>query len=113
MHLDWLNNIVETRPDGDRTEELFIHEAAHLSIDPYVYGEQEWIDAVNLDGNYLSKYAKDNPNSEDIAEVFQAYIAVKYFPERISNTLKDTILSVSLNRFKYFDYLNLDLSIYK
>ena len=113
LHLDWLNNIVETRPDGDRTEELFIHEAAHLSIDPYVYGEQEWIDAVNLDGNYLSKYAKDNPNSEDIAEVFQAYIAVKYFPERISNTLKDTILSVSLNRFKYFDSLNLDLSIYK
>ena len=103
FHTDWLNNTVETRPDGDRTEELFIHEAAHLSIDPYVYGQQGWTDAVNLDGNYLSKYAKDNPNSEDIAEVFQAYIAVKYFPERISNTLKDTILSVSLNRFKYFD----------
>ena len=113
LHIDWLNNIVETRPDGDKTEELFIHESAHLSIDPYVYGKQEWADAVSLDGNYISTYAQDNPNSEDIAETFQAYIAVKYFPDRISNSLRDTILSVCLNRFKYFDSLNLDLSIYK
>ena len=113
LHIDWINNIVETRPDGDRTEELFIHEAAHLSIDPYVYGKVEWNEAVNLDGNFISTYAKDNPNNEDIAETFQAYIAVKFFPERISNNLRDTILSVCLNRFKYFDSLNLDLSIYK
>jgi len=113
FHTDWLTNIVETRTDGDKTEELLIHESAHLSIDPYVYGQQGWTDAVNLDGNYLSTYAKDNPNSEDIAETFQAYIAVKYFPDRISNSLRDTILSVCLNRFKYFDSLNLDLSIYK
>ena len=113
FHIDWLNNIVETRLDGDKTEELFIHESAHLSIDPYVYGKQEWTNAVNLDGNYISTYAQDNPNSEDIAETFQAYIAVKYFPDRISNSLRDTILSVCLNRFKYFDSLNLDLSIYK
>ena len=113
FHTDWLTNIVETRTGGDKTEELLIHESAHLSIDPYVYGQQGWTDAVNLDGNYLSTYAKDNPNSEDIAETFQAYIAVKYFPDRISNSLRDTILSVCLNRFKYFDSLNLDLSIYK
>jgi len=113
FHVDWLNNIVQTRPGGDRTEELFIHESAHLSIDPYVYGQQGWTDAVNLDGNYLSNYAKDNPDSEDVAETFQAYIAVKYFPKRITSSLRDTILSVSLNRFKYFDSLNLDLSIYK
>jgi len=113
FHTDWLINIVETRPDGDKTEELLIHESAHLSIDPYVYGQQGWTDAVNLDGNFLSTYAKDNPDSEDVAETFQAYIAVKYFPDRISNSLRDTILSVCLNRFKYFDSLNLDLSIYK
>ena len=112
FHTDWLT-LVETRFSGDRTEELLIHESAHLSIDPYVYGQQGWADAVNLDGNYLSTYAKDNPNSEDVAETFQAYIAVKYFPDRISNSIRDTILSVCLNRFKYFDSLNLDLSIYK
>ena len=112
FHIDWLT-LVETRFNGDRTEELLIHESAHLSIDPYVYGQQGWTEAVNLDGNYLSTYAKDNPDSEDIAETFQAYIAVKYFPDRISNSLRDTILSVCLNRFKYFDSLNLDLSIYK
>ena len=113
FHTGWLDNLVSTRPDGDRTEELMIHESAHLSIDPYVYGQEGWNEAVLLDGNYLSTYAKDNPDSEDVAETFQAYIAIKYFPERISNSLRDTILSVCLNRFKYFDTLNLDLSIYK
>ena len=113
FHIDWLNNTVETRPGGDKTEELLIHESAHLSIDPYVYNQQGWIDAVNLDNNYISTYAKENPDTEDVAENFQAYIAVKYFPERISNSLRDTILSVCLNRFKYFDSLNFDLSIYK
>ena len=112
FHTDWLT-LVETRFSGDRTEELLIHESAHLSIDPYVYGQQGWTDAVNLDGNFLSTYAKDNQDSEDVAETFQAYIAVKYFPDRISNSLRDTILSVCYNRFKYFDSLNLDLSIYK
>ena len=113
FHIDWLNNTVETRPGGDKTEELLIHESAHLSIDPYVYNQQGWIDAVILDNNYISTYAKENPDTEDVAENFQAYIAVKYFPERISNSLRDTILSVCLNRFKYFDSLNFDLSIYK
>ena len=113
FHIDWLNNTVETRPDGDKTEELLIHESTHLSIDPYVYNQQGWIDAVNLDNNYISTYAKENPDTEDVAENFQAYITVKYFPERISNNLRDTILSVCLNRFKYFDSLNFDLSIYK
>ena len=113
FHIDWLNNTVETRPDGDKTEELLIHESTHLSIDPYVYNQQGWIDAVNLDNNYISTYAKENPDTEDVAENFQAYITVKYFPERISNSLRDTILSVCLNRFKYFDSLNFDLSIYK
>ena len=113
FHSDWLINTVENRPDGDRTEELFIHESAHLSIDPYVYGQQGWIDAVIQDGNYLSTYARDNPDSEDVAEIFQAYIAVKYFPERISKSLRDVILSVCLNRFKYFDTMGFDLKIYQ
>ena len=113
LHPEWIEGVVESFPGGNRTEELLIHEAAHLSIDPYVYGKPEWISAVNLDGNYISNYAMEFPDREDIAETFQAYIAVKYFPERISNSLRDTILSVCLNRFKYFDSLNLDLSIYK
>ncbi len=113
IHPSWIEEVVEIYPGGDRTEELLIHESAHLSIDPFVYGDENWKNAVELDGNYISNYAMNFPEREDIAETFQAYIAVKYFPERISNTLRDTILSVCLNRFKYFDTLNLDLSIYK
>jgi hypothetical protein len=113
FHPEWIQGVVMPYPGGDRTEELLIHEASHLSIDPFVYGDVEWSSAVQLDGNYISNYAMEFPEREDIAETFQAYIAVKYFPDRISNSLRDTILSVCLNRFIYFDSLNLDLTIYK
>jgi uncharacterized protein YoxC len=79
FHIDWLTNIVETRPDGDKTEELLIHESAHLSIDPYVYGQQGWTDAVNLDGNFLSTYAKDNPDSEDVGRDISGLYCSKIF----------------------------------
>jgi len=113
IHPLWIDEQVENFSGGNRVEELLIHEAAHLSIDPFVYNDSNWDDAVSLDGNFISNYAQEYPNREDIAETFQAYIAVKYFPDRISNSLRDSILSVCLNRFKYFDSMNLDLSIYK
>ena len=99
-------------------EETLIHEAAHTSIDAYHYPDREtngqnWIQAVDNDGCYISDYARDYPYREDIAELMPLYIAVRYFPDRISNELRDKILSCNINRIEYFDSLNLDMSIYE
>ena len=105
--------------DSGIVEEALIHEAAHTSIDAYHYPErltngENWIEAVNKDGGcYISDYAKDNPFREDIAELMPLYIAVKYFPERISSELRDKILSCNINRILYLDSLNLNMSIYE
>ena len=105
--------------DTGIVEETLIHEAAHTSIDAYHYPDREtngekWIEAVNKDvGCYISTYARDNPLREDISELFPLYIAVRYFPERISNEIRDIILSCSLNRILYLDSLNLDMSLYE
>ena len=50
---------------------------------------------------------------ENIAELMPLYVAVKFFPERISNEIRDKILSCSLNRILYLDSLNLDMSLYE
>ena len=41
------------------------------------------------------------------------YIAVRYFPERISSEIRDKILSCNINRIIYLDSQNLDMSIYE
>lgn len=94
-------------------EETLIHEAAHTSIDGMTYGTQEWLNAATDDGNYISTYAADYPFREDIAELFLLYIAVKYFPDRISNTIANKTLSSSLNRILFFDNQGYDMSLYE
>ena len=103
----------ENYSTGNIVEETLIHEAAHTSIDSYYYGTPEWNEQVKNDGyKYVSVYAKDFPNREDIAEMFPLYIAVRYFPDRISEDVKNKFLSTSINRVKYFDSQDLDFSIY-
>lgn len=104
---------------GNIIEETLIHEATHTSIDAYHYPDNEtdgaaWIDAVSKDdGCYISSYARDNPYREDLAELMPLYVAVRYFPDRISSDIRDKILSCNFNRIKYLDSLELDMSLYE
>jgi hypothetical protein len=83
-------------------EVTLIHEATHTSIDARYYSNIKRREAVEKDGGcYISTYASDYPDREDIAELMPLYVAVKYFPYRISKELKDKILSCSINRINY------------
>jgi len=115
----------ENNSTGNIIEETLIHEATHTSIDTYHYpnggwtnsGYSEgegWINAVENDKEcYISTYARDFPYREDLAELMPLYVAVRYFPERISSELRDKVLSCNINRIKYLDSQNLDMSIYE
>lgn len=62
--------------DQDYIEEIFIHESAHTSLDWQFGGlvrETDWIAASALDAGFVSSYAEQFPDREDIAESFGAY----------------------------------------
>ena len=112
------NYLAYSEGDPSIVEEALIHEATHASIDYHYesinagYGDG-WVEAVNNDnGCYISNYALQYPYREDVAEIMLMYIAVKYFPERITTSMRDQILSCNLNRINHLDSLNLDLSLY-
>ena len=98
---------------GNIVEETIIHEAAHTSLDSYIYGTDGWNNAVAADQTFISTYAKDYPNREDVAELLPLYIGVKYFPERLDRETRSKILSCCLNRILFLDSLNLDFRIYE
>ncbi len=84
-------------------EETFVHEASHTSLDSYHANDPLWLSAQSADPTFISTYAQDHPQREDIAESFLTYIAVRYRVDRISDELANTILQTIPNRIAYFD----------
>ena len=112
------NNILIHQGHADQSmqtgflEEELMHEAAHSSLDPDHKAAPDWLDAQEADGNFISTYARDYPDREDIAESYLPYFAVRYRPERISPSTLQTILRTIPNRMAYFDALSLDMHPY-
>jgi hypothetical protein len=90
-------------------EETLVHEASHTSLDAYHSASTGWINAQDLDPNFISTYARDNPTREDVAETFLLYMALRYRSDRISSSLKDKILETIPNRIEYFDNQNFNM----
>jgi hypothetical protein len=88
-------------------EEVFIHEAVHTSMDADYANSQGWRDAQYADNHFISLYAQEFPDWEDLAESFLPYIAIRYFSERIPDDLKNTIKETMPNRIAFFDSLEL------
>ena len=83
-------------------EETLVHEASHTSLDAYHASASSWLAAQTDDNEFISTYAGDYPNREDIAESFLPYLAVQYRSDRISQELYDTIVQTIPNRIDYF-----------
>lgn len=90
-------------------EETFVHEASHTSLDAAHAASSGWLAAQAADGEFISNYARDYPNREDIAESFLPYFAVRYQLDRISQSLAGTILQTIPNRASYFEAQEFDM----
>jgi len=93
----------------DILEETLVHEASHTSLDATHAQSAGWIEAQNLDEEFISDYAKEYPEREDIAESFLLWMAVRYRQDRISNTNFNIITETIPNRLKYFDGIACDM----
>lgn len=92
-------------------EETLIHEGAHAALDNFFYGEA-WYAAAEKDANYISDYARDNPNREDLAETFVLYLAAEYTLGRLSEEDLEIVVTTIPNRIEYLNSLDLDMYPY-
>ena len=84
-------------------EETLVHEAAHTSLDANHAASSGWLTAQTMDGEFISTYAQDNPDREDIAESFLPYLAIRYRSDRIDQSTFEIITQTIPNRIQYFD----------
>ena len=94
-------------------EEIFLHEAAHASLDQPHARADGWRAAQAADGVFISDYARNNPVREDIAESAIMYFAVRYRPESLTPGERWIILTSIPNRLAYFEEQDFDMSPYE
>ena len=68
-----------------------------------------WLAAQTADRNFISDYAKEYPETEDMAESFVPFFAAEYRADRIPSGMVDTIRGTIPNRIAYFKSLALDM----
>jgi hypothetical protein len=86
-------------------EEILFHEATHTSYDADHVAAAGWLAAQDADGTFISNYAEDFPNREDVAESMLTWFAVRYRSPRVDRSARDMIEAAIPNRLDYFDGL--------
>ena len=72
----------------------------------------EWRAAQDADGGFISDYARDHPDREDVAESILPYFAVRFRPGRLSAEDRAAIEATIPNRLAYFDQQGFDWAPY-
>ena len=103
-------------------EEVLLHEGGHASLDdcnwprprtiPRHSGSAGWLAAQKADGKFLSAFARDHPNREDVAESIWGWFVVRCVPDRVPPWVVDAIKAGIPHRLAYFDSQDLDMSPY-
>ena len=92
-------------------EEVMMHESGHTSLDWNWGGSvksSKWKKAAKADNKFISRYAKEFTEREDVAETINWWIAVRCKPGTISESNYKKILDGIPNRLKYLDEQNYD-----
>jgi len=58
-------------------EEVMAHEAVHATLDAIYLRSAVWAQAQKADVTFVTEYARDFPETEDLAESYGAYLIVK------------------------------------
>jgi hypothetical protein len=91
-------------------EEVFLHEAAHASLDAYHATAPRWLEAQVADGGAISDYARDYPTREDVAETLAPYLAQRFWSERLTPVDVEKIRRAIPARLLYLDCLELSIA---
>jgi len=105
LHI-YYDEFVEEQKSG-YVEEILLHELAHTSLDLEYYGWVNWEDAAAADAGYVSYYAEEDPEAEDVSESITNWIGVALRTLSEDN-YKCTIQQIP-NRLQLLDDQNFNL----
>lgn len=94
---------MDVRISNNDLEETIFHESIHAALDFEYLQSSEWSQAQQNDNAFITQYAKENPNKEDMAEsALFAYTMIKY-PNRLSSEIETWVNTNIPNRYTFFE----------
>lgn len=91
-------------------EEALVHEASHTSLDAVHASAPRWLAAQAADADFISTYAREFPEREDVAETFLVWLAVRYRADWISPHLAQRVKAAIPHRLAYLDSRSFKIS---
>lgn len=98
-----------TYRDQGYLEEVLAHEAVHVSLDPAHASSPGWLAAQESDPGFISGFAQDYPEVEDLAETFGVWLAARWAGDGITGFLRAVIENAVPARLEYLDAQNFQM----
>ncbi len=95
------DDLIERRLSERDLDETVFHEAAHVALDPMLSEDSDWRANQAADGTFVTQYAADNPDKEDIAESALFAWTMQYHPGRLPADVEVAVRDVIPNRLDY------------
>ena len=89
-------------------EETAFHEAIHATLDYPKLTSAEWKNAQRADGDFITRYAKSNPQKEDMAESALFAWTLLIHPGRLPKTVEQRVRSIMPKRLEFFKEIYVD-----
>lgn len=98
-----------TYEQTNQAEEVMVHELVHVSLRSLYKESVEWAEAQTSDDAFISNYARDYPQDEDMPESFLAYVALRHKRDRIPDSTAAAIVETIPARIAFFDSLDFNM----
>lgn len=92
---------IDVRISNNDFEETVFHESVHATLDAIYLQNSEWILAQQNDNSYITEYAKNNPDKEDLAETALFVYTLNKFPERLPENVRTWMAANTPNRINF------------
>lgn len=95
------DELMERRLAEHDLDETVFHESAHVALDPLLSSDPDWLSNQIADDEFITQYAADNPNKEDIAESALFAWTMLYHPGRLPTDVEAAVRDTMPNRLEY------------
>lgn len=93
---------METRVRNRDIEETVFHESVHATLDAEYLNSAAWTGAQEADSAFITNYAEQKPDKEDMAESALFARAVLWHPGRLPPEIEQKVTELIPNRLAFF-----------
>jgi len=103
---------IRTRIRNHDLEETVFHESVHATLDAKYLRSHTWRNAQRTDGAYVTHYAAQLPEKEDLAESALFAWAMLVHPGRLPRSIETQVRQIMPNRLAFFEDLFLNKPLF-